>query len=172
MLELRMLSPSDDRARFRSGQPELDFFFHQFAGQNQFKHHIGTTYVAVDGGLVLGYVTVSPAHIERDHLDEAERKRLPLYPLPVLRVARLAVAESQQGGGVGRALLRLVFDLSIRMSSEFGCIGVLVDAKPEAERYYASCGFVRLDAVTGAALSQPVPMFIAINRLLLAAKGR
>lgn len=165
-----MLDPSDDRTRFRSGQPALDFFFQQFAGQNQFKHHIGTTYVAVDEGLVVGYVTVSPAHVERDHLDPAARKRLLLYPLPVLRVARLAVDESRQASGVGRVLLGFVFRLSIRMSTEFGCVGVLADAKPDAENYYASLGFVRLDAVTGDALSQPVPMFIGIHRLEFAAK--
>ena len=170
MLEVRMLDASDDRTRFRSGQPALDFFFQQFAGQNQFKHHIGTTYVAVDEGRVVGYVTVSPAHVERHRLDAAARKRLPLYPLPVLRVARLAVDESLHASGVGRMLLRFVFRLAIRMSVEFGCAGVLVDAKPEAENYYESLGFVRLDAVSGDALSQPVPMFVGIHRLKFAAK--
>ena len=76
MLEVRMLDASDDRTRFRSGQPALDFFFQQFAGQNQFKHHIGTTYVAVDERRVVGYVTVSPAHVERHRLDAAARNLL------------------------------------------------------------------------------------------------
>lgn len=54
-VEVRRLEPHDDRTRFRSGNVELDRFFLRYAGQNQFRHHIGTTYVAVrvrpsDGG--------------------------------------------------------------------------------------------------------------------------
>ena len=40
---------TDDRTRFRSGDADLDRFFQAYAGQNQFRHHIGTTYVAVEG---------------------------------------------------------------------------------------------------------------------------
>ena len=32
-----------------------------FAGQNQFRHHIGVTYVAMDGGDILGFLTVGVA---------------------------------------------------------------------------------------------------------------
>jgi hypothetical protein len=45
---VRRLEPRDDRTRFRSGNVDLDRFFARYAGQNQFRHHIGTTYVAVD----------------------------------------------------------------------------------------------------------------------------
>jgi len=83
MLEPRALRPEDDLGPFRSGTPALDYFFQQFAGQNQFRHHIGTTYIAVEEGRILGYATVSPAHLECEKLAEAERKRLPNYPLPV-----------------------------------------------------------------------------------------
>jgi hypothetical protein len=38
----RPLAPSDDRAIFRSGDADLDRFFHRYAGQNQFRHHLGT----------------------------------------------------------------------------------------------------------------------------------
>ena len=48
ILSVRRLRSSDDRSRFRSGQVDLDRFFLRFAGQNQFRHHLGTTYVAVD----------------------------------------------------------------------------------------------------------------------------
>lgn len=94
MLEVRLLRPGDDRSQFRSGQPDLDRFFARYAGQNQFRHHIGSTYVAVAGGEIRGFMTVSPAQIAIDHLTLAQRKRLPHYPLPVLRLARLAVAKS------------------------------------------------------------------------------
>ena len=44
MIEVRLLRQEDDRSRFRSGQPDLDRFFARYAGQNQFRHHIGSTY--------------------------------------------------------------------------------------------------------------------------------
>ena len=60
-VEIRRLHPEDDRSGFRSGNIELDRFFQRFAGQNQFRHHIGTTYVAVDGATILGFATVAPS---------------------------------------------------------------------------------------------------------------
>lgn len=58
-LVIRRLQPEDDRSQFRSGNVELDRFFLRYAGQNQFRHHIGTTYVAVDEGSgILGFATV------------------------------------------------------------------------------------------------------------------
>jgi hypothetical protein len=38
------------RTAFRSGDPDLDRFLVKYAGQNQFRHHIGTSYVAVEAG--------------------------------------------------------------------------------------------------------------------------
>lgn len=90
-MEIRILLEADDRSRFTSGDPELDRFFQWFAGQSQFRYHLGTTYVAVEGVDVVGFVTVSPGQIEIDDLPAARRHQIPRYPLPVLRLARLAV---------------------------------------------------------------------------------
>ena len=171
MLELRALRPEDDRSSFRSGNPALDYFFQQFSGQNQFRHHIGTTYVAVEDGRILGYATVSPAHLESEQLAEAERKRLFNYPFPVLRLARLATQEDARGQGTGKALLRHVCLLAKQMSTDFGCVGLLIDAKVEAVGYYETFGFLRLEPVTGEASMQPVPMFLAINKLACLTSG-
>jgi hypothetical protein len=59
-LEVRRLAPEDDRSTFQSGNADLDRCFARYAGQNQFRHHIGTTYVAVDeAGVVAGFATVA-----------------------------------------------------------------------------------------------------------------
>ena len=49
IVEIRPLQAADDRQVFRSGDPALDLYFHRYAGQNQFRHHIGVSYVAVEG---------------------------------------------------------------------------------------------------------------------------
>jgi len=49
-LLVRRLSKADDRSQFRCGDADLDRFFHRYAGQNQFRHHNGTTFVAVRAG--------------------------------------------------------------------------------------------------------------------------
>jgi GNAT superfamily N-acetyltransferase len=173
VVEIRALRESDDRASFRSGDPDLDRFFHQFAGQNQFRHHLGVTYVAVEDRTILGFATVAAAHVEIDDLPVAARRKLPQYPLPVLRLARLAVDESSQGQGLGLQLLRFVLRLALQMADDYGCVGVIVDAKPDAEAFYVRYGFVPVDAVEGRsdARPAPTPMFLSIRAIRGAAGG-
>ena len=106
--EIRALQPDDDRAGFNSGDPDLDRFFQKYAAQNQFRHHVGTTYVAVIDRIIAGFATVSAASIRVEDIPETLRRRLPRYPLPVLRLARLAVDQRRQQQGIGRQLLRTV----------------------------------------------------------------
>jgi hypothetical protein len=80
-LTIRRLAPDDDRERFSSGHQDLDRFFHCFAGQDQFRHHLGVTYVAVEDEAILRFVTVSPSEIEIDALPADRRRRSPRYPL-------------------------------------------------------------------------------------------
>ena len=56
---IRPLKRSDNRKEFKSGQADLDHFFKRYAGQNQFRHHIGVTYVATNEDGILGYMTVA-----------------------------------------------------------------------------------------------------------------
>ena len=169
-INIRLLTERDDRSRFSSGTIELDRFFLQYAGQNQFRHHIGSTYVAIDdtSGEIFGFATVAPAHI--DEVPDDLRKKLPRYPLPVLRLARLAVSEKAQGQGLGGALLRFVFDLALKLSAEYGCIGVLVDAKKDAEQFYQQYGFYHLDVIQGLSGARPpaANMFLPIGTILRA----
>jgi len=153
--KIRALDPRDDRRSFHCGDEDLDRFFHRYAGQNQFRHHIGVTYVAVDDGKILGFVTVSAAEMVIDGLPAEQVRRLPRYPLPVLRLARLAVAEASQGHGIGRALLRFTLRLARRMAEDLGCIGVVVDAKPKAVEFYARYGFEVVVPLEGAMQLRP-----------------
>jgi GNAT superfamily N-acetyltransferase len=171
-IEIRPLRETDDRASFRSGDPELDRFFARYAGQKQFRHHTGTTYVTVEGDRILGYATIAAGDLEAEALPASTRRSMPRYPLPVLRLARLAVEAAAQGRGVGSALLRHLFHLAVRMSEDYGCVGVLVDAKPEAVEFYSRVGFSALEVSEGAldARPRPTPMFLPLE-LIIAASG-
>ncbi len=166
-VEIRRLRPDDDRGAFRCGDIDLDRFFQRFAGQNQFRHRIGTTYVAVDGNRILGFATVAPAQIDVAVLPAKTRKRLPGYPLPILRLARLAVDTRYQGQGIGLALLRHVFVLARELSVSFGCVGVVTDAKANAVDFYARYGFVALDVLAGHLGDRPppTPMFLELGAI-------
>jgi GNAT superfamily N-acetyltransferase len=173
-MEIRALRSSDDRSTFRSDDPDLDRFFHRYAGQNQFRHHIGTTYVAVEqDGSIVGYATVAPGHIEIDDLPPSRRRKLPSYPLPILRLARLSVDVSAKGQGVGREILRFVLNLARKMALEYGCIGVVVDAKLAAVGFYERFGFFRLAVLEGQSEGRPAPavMFLPIGEIEAAARG-
>lgn len=164
-VSIRLLRKEDDRTRFCSGNIELDRFFQRYAAQNQFRHYIGATYVAEIDGEVTGFITVSSGEITAQRLTAATKKRLPAYPLPMLRISRLAVDERYQGLGLGQILLRTALQLAVDMRDRMGCTGVVVDAKPEAVQYYESLGFIQLESIAGELNDrpQPIPMFLSIR---------
>jgi GNAT superfamily N-acetyltransferase len=147
----------------------LDRFLLKYAGQNQFRHHIGATYVSIEGTEILGYATVAPGHIEIDDLPAAQRKNLPRYPLPILRLARLAVDERAQGKGLGKLLPRFVLRLALRMAEDLGCVGVVVDAKPGAVDFYTQFGFFPLEVVEGQSPARPASTALFLSAAEIAA---
>jgi predicted N-acetyltransferase YhbS len=169
-IEVRLLAETDDRSSFQSGDGHLDLFFRRYAGQNQFRHHIGTTYVAVESETILGFATVAVGHVEIENLPPSLRKKLPDYPLPILRLARLAVDRTAQAKGVGDRLMRTVFSVGVELREKLGCVGVVVDAKPGAEGYYARLGFVELEVIEGALEERPAPkpMFLPLSAVVQA----
>jgi hypothetical protein len=60
------------------------------------------------------------------------------------------------------------------MAERFGCVGVVVDAQPEAIGFYARLGFFELVVEAGALLSRPEPrpMFLPIRSIPGPAQGR
>jgi predicted N-acetyltransferase YhbS len=171
-MEIRALRPTDDRSAFQSGDEELDRFFHRYAGQNQFRHHLGVTYIAVEGGHILGFVTVAPRHVDVEHLPERTRKKLPRYPLPVLGLARLAVDRAARSAGLGSQLLRFVLKLAARMADEVGCMGVVVDAKAGAVDFYAKYGFMPVELIEGQSDARPqrTTLWLPIQAITRASK--
>jgi predicted N-acetyltransferase YhbS len=169
---IRPLREDDDRSRFRSGDPHLDRYFQVYAGQNQFRHKVSVTYVFEESGGVAGYATLAGGEIRAERLPPGA-KRLPAYPLPILRLARLAVAQSARGTGIGAQLLRHAFSLALAMSTTTGCVGVLVDPKSGAESFHERFGFIRTRIVEGELLggSTPAPYFISLEKVRNALAG-
>ena len=172
-IEIRPLTQDDDRSGFSCGQPDLDRYFEHYAGQNQFKLHLAVTYVAVAETRVLGFATVAASSIERGGVPSARlRKRLPGYPLPVLRLARLGVDTRARGMGIGKALQRHVLSLALEQRDRLGCVGVVTDAKPEAVSFYEGLGFVAVQGVREGMLhGEPLPMFLAIDTIAAALRA-
>ncbi len=146
---VRLLQPNDERGAFSCGEPEYDVFLRQYAGQNQFRHKIGSTLVVVEDEVVLGYATFSAGELHRSELPEGVARGLPRHPLPVLRLTRLAVDSRVQGLGIGTELVTNVLLAACRMQQEYGCLGVLVDALPGRVEFYSKLGFEVTDLRAG-----------------------
>lgn len=66
--------------------------------------------------------------------------------------------------------MRHVFLLALKMSEEYGCVGIVVDAKPDAVDFYGRVGFSPLEIAEGHIESRPrpAPMFLPLELVALA----
>ena len=65
---------------------------------------ISTPHVLVEKvgeSYLLGYYSLAAAQLQLAEPQEADRRRLPRYPVPAIRMARLAVATGARGKGHG-----------------------------------------------------------------------
>ena len=170
---IRILKSEDDRSAFSCGDIALDYYFQRYAGQNQFRHYIGTTYIATDDTDIFGFVSVSTGTLLKRSLSSSMAKRYPNYPLPIMRITRIAVDKKYQNKGLGRYLMKMMFHLSLELKVKFGCVGIVVDAKSDAVQFCEKLGFVKLEVEQGDLNVHPaqIAMFISTKMVEKAMGG-
>jgi GNAT superfamily N-acetyltransferase len=133
-----------DRTHFACGEPALDEYLARFARQNQ-ESGVARTFVAVDEAdppRVLGYYSLAVGAIDKANLPSQAARRFPNFPLPIARLARLAVDRDQQGKGLGEDLLLDALSRCLRVAEEVGIVAVLINAKHErAKAFYTRYEF-------------------------------
>ena len=148
MLEEQALDPAvHDREGFDSGVPALNQYLQRYAEQHRRKG-ISSAYVLVDSAavsIVLGYYTLSAAEVDVAQLAEADRRRLPRYPMPCFRMGRLACRIDQRARGLGKLLVGCAVDRCLKAREQVAAYALIVEAKDEtARRFYEHFGFRRL----------------------------
>lgn len=140
----QLQSRRHDHNGFSCGESTLDTYLRQQAAQHH-RDGISTTHVLVGDeapGRILGYYTLSAAQLLMTELQEQDRKRLPAYPVPAIRMGRLAVASVEQGKGHGGYLLAHAVARCLGLREQLGVRVLLVDAlHGKAARFYRDYGF-------------------------------
>jgi predicted GNAT family N-acyltransferase len=133
-----------DRQGFECGVPALDEYLHRLAEQHR-RRGISSVYVLTESAQperILGYYTLSAAEVDGQRLAEAERKKLPRYPVPCFRMGRLACRKDQHGMGLGKILLGCAVDRCLKAREQVAAYALVVDAKDDvAKAFYVHFGF-------------------------------
>lgn len=148
MLEDLPLEPTvHDREDFACGIPALDEYIRRFAEQHR-RRGISSVYVVTDSaepGRILGYYTLSAVEVDGRRLVEADRKKLPRYPVPCFRMGRLACRSDQRGRGLGKVLIGCAVDRCLKARTQVAAYALIVDAKDDAAKaFYMHFGFKSL----------------------------
>lgn len=157
------LDKQHDRAAFRCGQPELDAWFHQRAGQDE-RRNIARIFVAVDDALgVVGFYSLGAFTLALNDLPEDVAKKLPRYDaIPAALIGRLARDERVKGQGLGDLLLADAVKRILGAGRTLAVFAIVVDAKDEAAaRFYQAFGFRPFP-------SQPNRLFLLTSTAALA----
>jgi GNAT superfamily N-acetyltransferase len=127
-------------AEFDSGERSLDEWLVRRAKANQVSG-ASRTYVICRGDVVVGYYDIASGGIDIDAAPGPLRRNM-RDPIPVAVLGRLAVVRSEQGHGLGRALLRDALERILRAAQHIGIALILVHALSErAKQFYMGCGF-------------------------------
>jgi predicted GNAT family N-acyltransferase len=140
-----------DRADFDCGVEPLNRYLRTLAAQHRSKG-IATSFVLIDSdrrAKILGYYSLSAASLAFERLADIDRKGLPAYPVPVVRIGRLAISASNRGQRLGELLLQNAIKRILLARSTLGVHAVVVEAKDAAaEAFYRKYGFRLCDVQT------------------------
>src|SRR6266567_6517929 len=141
---------------FDCGLEALNRFLIRYALQNQ-QGGASQTYVALTGEAVVGYYTLVVGQVDYDDAPERLKKGLARHPVPIMLLARLAIATSCQGKGLGSGLLKDAMLRTLQAAEIAGIRAFAVHAKDyDARAFYERFGFV-------AAPTDPYHLFVLLK---------
>jgi GNAT superfamily N-acetyltransferase len=127
------LSTGDVTDEFDCGQDDLNRFLKRFALANQ-AANAAQTYVACRTARVVGYYSLAVGSVQREDTPSRVVKGMARHPIPVMILARLAVDRSDQGSGIGKALLKDALLRTADAADIAGIRALVVQAKDQDAR--------------------------------------
>lgn len=126
---------------FKCSREEQNVFLYERAYDEQVDG-FSVTYLAFYKGIHAGFLTVAMDAIALQ-TKEKPRSDVKLVRLPAMKIVQLAVSESLEGQGLGKALVALGVGIALEVRRQVGCRYVTVDAKPDLVEWYADQEFKR-----------------------------
>jgi GNAT superfamily N-acetyltransferase len=140
-LRIEKLQRSHEIDQFDCGREALNRFLVRYALQNQ-QAGASQTYVAFADDTIAGYYTLVVGQVEYDAAPERLTKGLARHPVPIMLLARVAVATSWQGKGLGAGMLKDAMQRTLQAAEIAGIRAFAVHAKDdEARAFYEHFGF-------------------------------
>lgn len=138
---IQKLDRSHDLDGFDCGKEPLNRFLQRYALQNQ-KAGASQTYVALQDDKVIGYYTLVVGEVAYDQAEGRLKKGLARHPVPVMILARLAIATAAQSQGLGAGLLKDAVLRTLQAADIAGIRAIVVHAKDdEAKAFYERYDF-------------------------------
>lgn len=127
---------------FDCGRETLNRFLIRHALQNE-RAGSSRTYVALADAEIAGYYTLVVGQVEHAAAPERLKKGLARHPVPIMLLARLAIATGWQGKGLGSGLLKDAMLRTLQAANIAGIRAFAVHAKDdEARAFYERFDFV------------------------------
>lgn len=140
-LRIEKLQRSHAIDRFDCGREALNRFLIRYALQNQHAE-ASQTYIALADEEVVGYYTLVVGQVEYDDAPERLSKGLARHPVPIMLLARLAIATHWQGKKLGIGLLKDAMLRTLHAAEIAGIRAFGVHAKDdEAKTFYEHFDF-------------------------------
>jgi GNAT superfamily N-acetyltransferase len=135
------LGPQHEVDAFDCGQPSLDAWLKRRARPNQLSGASRTFVSCQGGGLVVAFYALASGAISVTASTGRFRRNMP-EPIPVIILARLAVARSYQGAGLARALVQDAGRRVLHAAEMVGIRGLIVHSlSDDARNFYLHLGF-------------------------------
>jgi Acetyltransferase (GNAT) family. len=141
---------------FDCGKEPLNRFLVRFALQSQ-AANASQTYLALSDEEVVGYTTLVFGEVAYEDAPERLRKGVARHPIPLMILARLAVARGWAGRGIGSGLLKDALVRTLAAAEIAGLRAFAVHAKDdEARAFYERFDFI-------AAPTDPMHLFVLLK---------
>lgn len=141
-LRIEKLQRSHAVEAFDCGKEPLNRFLIRYALPNQ-QSAASQSYVALAGDEIAGYYTLVVGEVEYDGAHERLKKGLAQHPVPIMLLARLAIARAWQGKGLGSGLLKDAMVRTLQAADIAGIRALAVHAKDdEAKAFYERFDFL------------------------------
>ncbi|MDO9317371.1 MAG: GNAT family N-acetyltransferase [Gammaproteobacteria bacterium] len=137
--------------------------------RKQVRESLSRCFVLLDAGdndRFIGFYTLSSFAILAPDLMAVKSSGLPSR-VPCVRLIMLGVDKHYQGRGLGRRLMKSVFEKTLAVSERIGLYGLYLDADAQAVEFYIALGFVPLRTRDA---SRPTPMLMHIEAIRAATR--